>query len=138
MDTLSKTARSQLMQKIRSVDTKPEKVVRSLLFKLGYRFRLHSKELPGKPDIALSKYKTVVFIHGCFWHGCTKCDRGTRIPKTNREKWVEKIDQNKRRDIRVQRELTDSGWKVLVIWSCELRDLDALKRRLIEALSQVA
>lgn len=138
MDTLSKTARSQLMQKIRSVDTKPEKVVRSLLFKLGYRFRLHSKELPGKPDIALSKYKTVVFIHGCFWHGCTKCDRGTRIPKTNSEKWVEKIDQNKRRDIRVQRELTDSGWKVLVIWSCELRDLDALKRRLIEALSQVA
>jgi DNA mismatch endonuclease, patch repair protein len=138
MDTLSKIARSQLMQKIRSVDTKPEKVVRSLLFKLGYRFRLHSKELPGKPDIALSKYKTVVFIHGCFWHGCTKCDRGLRIPKTNREKWVEKIDQNKRRDIRVQSEIIASGWKVLVIWSCELRDLDALKRRLIEALSQVA
>lgn len=135
MDTISPKKRSALMSSIRSGDTKPERIVRSLLFNRGFRYRLHVKELPGKPDIALIKYRTAIFVHGCFWHGCINCDRGLRIPKTNTEKWVSKIKQNKERDSRVQKELEQDGWKVVVVWSCELTDRDALAERLVACLT---
>ncbi len=134
MDTLSKKARSDLMSRIGSTDTRPEKIVRSLLFSLGFRYRLHPKELPGKPDIAVSKYRTAIFVHGCFWHGCTRCDRGTRVPKTNTEKWLAKINQNRARDARVQAELVEQGWKVLVVWACDLGNLAVLEQEFLERL----
>ncbi|MBY0549559.1 MAG: very short patch repair endonuclease [Candidatus Obscuribacterales bacterium] len=138
MDTLTKSNRSKLMSSIRSANTGPEKVVRSLLFKMGYRYRLHAKQLPGKPDIALARYRTAIFVHGCFWHGCTNCDRGTRVPKTNREKWLEKINSNRERDRRVQLQLSENGWNVLVVWACELSELEKLREKLQQALKTVA
>lgn len=138
MDTLTKSNRSKLMSSIRSTNTGPEKVVRSLLFNMGYRYRLHAKQLPGKPDVTLARYRTAIFVHGCFWHGCTKCDRGTRVPKTNRENWLEKINSNRQRDGRVQLQLIESGWNVLVVWACELGDLEKLREKLQQALKTVA
>jgi DNA mismatch endonuclease, patch repair protein len=133
MDTLSKERRSTLMSRIRSSDTGPEKVVRGLLSSLGYRYRLQVKTLPGKPDIAVTRFKTAIFVHGCFWHGCTRCDRGTRIPKTNTDKWLLKIKQNKERDARVQAALGELGWRVLVVWSCDLVNLDELENKLVSS-----
>ena len=113
------------MSKIRSKDTKPEKIVRSLLFSLGYRFRLHKKDLPGKPDIVLPKYKAVVFVNGCFWHGHENC-KDAGIPKTNSQFWCNKISKNKERDRRVSKELELAGWKVLVVWECQINDKEKL------------
>lgn len=124
-DIFSTEKRSDVMSKIKSENTKPEKIVRSLLFSAGYRFRLHSKELPGKPDIVLPKYKTVVFVNGCFWHGHENCKEGG-IPKTNSQFWRDKILKNKERDERVSNELKQEGWKVLVVWECQLKDKERL------------
>jgi DNA mismatch endonuclease (patch repair protein) len=107
------------MSRIRSKDTKPELLVRSLLHKRGYRFRLHRKDLPGKPDIVLTKYKTVIFVHGCFWHGHNKC-KDFIIPKTNTVWWVKKIKRNKQVDTRNIALLKKSGWKTLVVYECRL------------------
>lgn len=129
MDTVSKEKRSEIMSKIRSKDTKPEIIVRSLLHSLGYRFRLHRKDLPGKPDIVLPKYKTVVFVHGCFWHQheeCSKC----HTPKSNKDYWVPKLEATKVRDKRNQLELKAMGWKVVVLWECQIIDGDYLYRTL--------
>lgn len=133
MDTFSKSARSKLMSRIRSTDTRPEMIIRRLLFSRGFRYRLHTKDLPGKPDIAVLKFKTAIFVHGCFWHGCTRCDRGTRVPKTNTEKWVKKISENRARDARVQSALEAAGWRVLVFWSCDLRDTVRVEEQLLAA-----
>lgn len=124
-DIFSTEKRSDVMSKIKSKNTKPEKVVRSLLFSLGYRFRLHVKDLPGKPDIVLPKYKTVVLVNGCFWHGHENC-KDAGIPKTNSNFWYDKISKNKERDKRVLNELKQARWKVLVIWECQINDKEKL------------
>lgn len=108
------------MSKIKSKDTKPEMLVRRFLFSHGFRFRLHRKDLPGNPDIVLPKFKTVIFINGCFWHGHRDCKFAT-IPETNRDFWLTKISGNIIRDNESVERLKQSGWKVIVIWQCELK-----------------
>ncbi|TVM33820.1 very short patch repair endonuclease [Oceanidesulfovibrio marinus] len=129
MDTVSKEKRSEIMSKIRGKDTKPEKIVRSLLHSMGYRFRLHRKDLPGKPDIVLPKYKTVIFVHGCFWHGHSICQDG-HIPKSNSDYWKSKIDNNIRRDKKNMSLLSNSGWSYVIIWECETNNLNILEQRI--------
>lgn len=107
------------MSRIRSKDTSPEKKVRSLLHQMGYRFRLHVKSLPGQPDIVLPKYKKVIFVHGCFWHLHKGCRDGT-IPKTGHKSWKEKLERNIKRDKLHVKNLKKLGWKVLVLWECEI------------------
>jgi DNA mismatch endonuclease (patch repair protein) len=135
MDSYSKARRSEIMSSIRDKDTKPEVRVRRALHRLGFRFRLHRKDLPGSPDIVLPKWRAVVLVHGCFWHGCKKCDRGTRIPKTNTEFWLTKIAENKRRDVRVRRSLRAAGWSVVVVWACQTENATKLAGRLAAALT---
>ena len=129
MDKFTKEKRSEIMSKIRGKNTAPEMKVRSLLHSLGYRFRLHRTDLPGKPDIVLPRYKTVVFVHGCFWHG-HECQNNRKKPVDNATYWDHKILQNKARDIRVQQELRDRGWQVLIVWECELRSGLEIKAKL--------
>lgn len=111
--------RSYNMSRIRGKDTKPEMIVRKFLFKNGFRYRLYDKKLPGKPDIVLSKYKTVIFIHGCFWHGHEGCKYYV-IPKTRTAWWVNKIQNNKDRDILKSKELRKKGWNVIGLFECEI------------------
>ena len=133
-DTLSKEERSRVMAKVKFRDTKPEKKVRSLLFSLGFRFRLCQKNLPGKPDIVLKKYKTVIFVHGCFWHGHENC-KNARVPKSNVEFWKSKIERNKQRFKEVAGQLRAQGWKVVVVWECETKDMKKLKMILVKELN---
>lgn len=107
------------MSRIRCKDTKPERLLRSLLYRAGFRFRLHAADLPGKPDIVLRKYHTVIFVHGCFWHRHEGCVNAT-TPKSRTEFWIEKFRRTVERDRRKQTELEDAGWKVLTVWECEL------------------
>jgi DNA mismatch endonuclease (patch repair protein) len=123
MDRISPEHRSWNMSRIRNKDTKPEILVRSLLHRLGSRFTVNgpkNKKLPGKPDIVLPKYKTVIFVHGCFWHGHKNC-KDFRIPKTRSEWWGEKLEGNVARDRKKQVELKKLGWKMKVIWTCQLK-----------------
>jgi DNA mismatch endonuclease (patch repair protein) len=126
MDTLTTEQRSKNMSKIRSKDSKPEITVRKMLFKEGFRFRLHDKKLPGKPDIVLKKYKTVIFVHGCFWHQHEGCKRAN-MPKSNLEYWVPKIERNVQRDEEHTEKLKNAGWNVIVIWECEVKNIEKLK-----------
>ena len=119
-DVHSRATRSYNMSQIRSKDTKPEMVVRKILFSNGFRFRLHRNDLPGKPDIVLSKYRTVIFVHGCFWHGHEGC-RYFVVPKTRTEWWLNKINRNKTLDEINARKLQDMGWKVIQIYECMLK-----------------
>ena len=107
------------MSRIKGKDTKPELLVRGYLHAHGFRYRLHDKRLPGKPDIVLPKYKTVIFVHGCFWHGHEGCKYFV-VPKTRTEWWVEKITNNQIKDNNVKNSLVSLGWKVIIIWSCKL------------------
>ena len=118
-DIWNKEKRSHVMSRIRSIDTTPELLVRSLLHRMGYRFRLHKKDLPGKPDIVLPKYSSVAFVHGCFWHQHPGCIEG-RIPDTRVEYWKEKLNSNINRDKKVRKELKYRGWRTIVIWECEI------------------
>lgn len=120
--------RSENMRAIRSKDTLPEMAVRSLVHKLGYRFRLHRPDLPGKPDLAFPARRKVVFVHGCFWHS-HNCKTGL-IPKSNQDFWLPKLRQNKARDKRNIQALAQQGWDALIIWQCELKDKPALGLRL--------
>ena len=120
VDFLSPSERSERMSRIRSSNTAPEVALRRAMHALGFRFRLHSKGLPGKPDIVLPRYKTVIFVHGCFWHRHRGCKVAT-TPKTNTEFWVEKFDRNVVRDARTREQLERLGWRVIVVWECELR-----------------
>lgn len=120
VDTISKEERSATMAKVHSKNTKPEILVRSFLFKKGYRFRICQNNLPGHPDIVLKKYKSVIFVHGCFWHGHDGC-KNARIPKSNVDFWTNKIERNKKRFDDVKKQLELKGWKVLVVWECELK-----------------
>lgn len=119
-DVHSKETRSYNMSRIKGKNTKPEILVRKFLFSKGYRFRVNVKTLPGKPDIVLTKYNTVIFIHGCFWHGHEGC-RYFVVPKTQTEWWMTKISFNKERDKKVTEILKANGWKIIVIFECELK-----------------
>ncbi len=131
MDIMTPDERSARMARIRGRDTKPEMIVRRLVHRLGYRFRLHRRDLPGTPDLVFPGRKKVVFVHGCFWHG-HDCRQGRTRPATRAEFWAEKIDRNRVRDADAQDRLARAGWAVLVVWQCELKakDRDALAARL--------
>ena len=133
-DVFDAAERSRIMARIKTKNTAPEVKLRSILHRHGFRFRLNRKDLPGKPDIVLPKYKAVIFVHGCFWHG-HDCKRGRR-PQTNAEFWNQKIDENMKRDKLDVIKLRELGWRVLVVWQCELKkhDQDALVLRLKEFL----
>ncbi len=120
MDNHSKEVRSYNMSRIRSINSKPEEMVRKYLFSKGLRYRKNIKTLPGKPDIVLKKYKTVVFVNGCFWHGHENC-RYFVMPKSNTEYWEKKIRRNIERDVSVYKKLSELGWNVIIIWECELK-----------------
>jgi DNA mismatch endonuclease (patch repair protein) len=120
MDIWSKSKRSQVMARIRSKNTKPEKLIRSLLHRLGLRFRLHRKSLPGCPDIVMPKWNAVIFVNGCFWHLHKNCRDG-KFPRTDRQAWKKKLLKNVRRDRNAIRALIRAGWNTIVVWECELR-----------------
>ena len=115
--------RSRNMSAIKSKNTKPEIAVRKLLHSMGYRFRLHRKDLPGSPDIVLPKYKTVIFVHGCFWHRHQNCKYAS-TPKTRQEFWEAKFRENINRDKLNQENLSSKGWKIIIVWECEIKDKD--------------
>ena len=125
----SPEVRRRTMQAVKSKDTAPELLVRSLAHRMGYRFRLHSKDLPGKPDLVFPGRRKAVFVHGCFWHG-HDCARGARVPKTNRDYWTKKIARNRERDRAAYAALAHSGWAYLVIWECDLGNETRLKAQL--------
>jgi DNA mismatch endonuclease, patch repair protein len=126
-DPLSSEERSERMSRIRNADTKPEMVVRGLVYGMGYRYRLHRKDLPGKPDLVFQSRHKVIFVHGCFWHqhGCSQY----RMPRSKLDFWEPKLEGNRARDIRVRNALDMLGWQSLVVWECELKDMDALRQR---------
>lgn len=130
MDTISKDSRSALMSRIRSKNTKPELAVRSILHRLGFRFRLYRKDLPGHPDIVLPKYRKIILVQGCFWHGHS-CRLASR-PKSNQEYWSRKIASNQERDRHSRAELEAAGWSVLELWECEIRSGTGLVQRITE------
>lgn len=132
MDRLTKEHRSWLMSRVRGKNTKPEMIVRRLLHGQGYRYRLHRKDLPGKPDLVFGPRKKVVFVHGCYWHG-HGCKIGG-LPKSNVEFWEEKIRRNQERDEFARLALEKDGWSVLTIWQCETKDSEGLEDRLFEFL----
>jgi len=134
MDHLTPEKRSWNMSRIRSGDTKPEKIVRSLLHRMGYRFRLRPRNLPGSPDIVLPKLKIVIFVHGCYWHRHEGCPKSTS-PKTNKEFWQEKFKRNVDRDRKREKELKLQGWQVIVIWECETENRTAIEHLLKSKLS---
>ena len=117
------------MAAIKSKDTKPEIAVRKLLHSLGYRFRLHRKDLPGSPDIVLPKYKTVIFVHGCFWHRHENCKYAT-TPKTRVEFWENKFKANVKRDLEINEKIKNIGWQSLVIWECDTRNISFMKNKI--------
>jgi DNA mismatch endonuclease (patch repair protein) len=130
LDPLSPTERSKRMSRVRNSDTRPELTVRKLVHGLGYRYRLHDRRLPGNPDLVFVGRRKIIFVHGCFWH-MHRCHHGAaRVPKSRLDFWVPKLQQNRRRDLSEQAKLRALGWRVLVVWECELRgDLGKLTRR---------
>jgi len=128
-DKFTAQERSRIMSRVKNRDTAPEKLVRQLLHKMGYRFRLQRKDLPGKPDIVLPKHKKVIFVHGCFWHGHAGCSRGAR-PTSNSDFWNQKIEKNINRDKNVQAQLRELGWQPFVVWQCQTRNLAELQQHL--------
>ena len=134
-DVHSKKVRSYNMSRIKGKNTRPEILVRKYLHSQGFRFRLHDKKLPGKPDIVLKKYKTAVFINGCFWHGHSDCKYAV-IPKTRTEWWKEKIERTAERDKENYSSLRSEGWKIIIIWECDLKS-DRIKETLHNILKQL-
>lgn len=135
MDIFDKGKRSQLMAKVKQKNTAPEIIVRKFLFSKGFRYRINVKSLSGTPDIVLSKYKTVIFVHGCFWHGHT-CRAG-HLPSSNLDYWVTKIEKNIERDNRKINELEKLGWNVVVIWQCEIKALKNREIRFSKLISEI-
>jgi DNA mismatch endonuclease (patch repair protein) len=136
MDKVSPEKRSWTMAQVKGRNTRPEKVVRSLLHHMGYRFRLQRTDLAGKPDIVLPKHQTAIFVHGCFWHRHPDCKRAS-TPVTNTAYWDRKFERNVTRDARNKKTLESDGWRVLVIWECELKNLAALQARLFDCFNTV-
>lgn len=135
-DRISRARRSWNMSRIRSKNTGPEVLVRSLLHRSGIRFRLHSAGVPGRPDVVLKSRRIAIFVHGCFWHRHAGC-KYAYTPKSRLEFWRTKFDCNVRRDRLTRRRLVRDGWKVLVVWECETRDLERVGRQLLEAIRAV-
>jgi DNA mismatch endonuclease (patch repair protein) len=135
VDKLTKEKRSWNMSRIRGKDTKPEKIVRSVLHKDGYRFRLNRKDLPGKPDIVLPKYQSVIFVHGCFWHRHPRC-KFAYNPKSRVKFWQKKFSENVERDKLVRKELKKMKWKVIVVWECELKN-DKKEKTITKILKEI-
>lgn len=131
-DIMSPETRSRVMSRIRSKNTRPEMIVRRLLHGIGYRFRLHGRDLPGRPDIVFRSRRAVVFVHGCFWHR-HDCGLGY-MPRTRQQFWQDKFDGNVRRDQKVRNELKAAGWRVIVVWECQIDKLSALSARLVKSL----
>ena len=125
----TRVLRSRTMRAVKSENTGPEMAVRRLVHRMGFRYRLHRRDLPGKPDLVFGPRKKAIFVHGCFWHG-HKCKRGDRTPKSNRSYWLRKIARNIERDQEKLKELEAQGWRALVIWECELKDCDDVECRL--------
>jgi DNA mismatch endonuclease (patch repair protein) len=140
-DTVTQPKRSSIMKAVGNKNTKPEMIVRRYLHAQGFRFRIHSKKLSGTPDIVLAKYKYVIYINGCFWHGHEGCKKAT-VPKSNTDFWLNKLKRNKERDTVHANKLIDQGWKVITIWECELSNkqqlitLEKLKQDLIDEFSK--
>jgi DNA mismatch endonuclease (patch repair protein) len=137
VDTIDPARRSRNMAKVRGKNTGPERLLRSLLHRMGCRFRLHDAKLPGKPDIVLPRRKAVIFAHGCFWHGHAGCRRAA-LPTTRAEFWAAKIAGNVMRDARVRAALEALGYRCLVIWQCEMKDVESLRQRLRDFLETPA
>jgi DNA mismatch endonuclease (patch repair protein) len=137
MDIFSQAQRSRIMRRVRSENTKPEMAVRRLAHGLGYRFRLHRKGLPGRPDLVFAGRGKIIFVHGCFWHQ-HGCKRGGRVPATRREYWVAKLERNVARDRSVLRKLRRLGWSVMVVWECQTKPgkLDRLTGRITRFLGK--
>jgi DNA mismatch endonuclease (patch repair protein) len=133
-DVYDSAKRSAVMRRVKGRDTGPEKTVRRLLTGLGARYRLHRKDLPGKPDIVMAGRRLTIFVHGCFWHG-HDCARGARVPKANRDYWLGKVGRNRERDIASRAALEAAGWRVETIWECELKDEAGLTERLARMLA---
>lgn len=134
VDNRTVESRSALMARVKQKNTTPEMIVRRLLHRMGYRFRLHQKDLPGRPDIVLSRHKKVVFVHGCFWHR-HDCKKAT-MPKTNQDFWKNKFQTNIDRDTKVLLSIKERGWETLTIWECEAQDGDKLELRLLKFLGE--
>jgi DNA mismatch endonuclease (patch repair protein) len=134
-DVFDKVKRSAVMRRVKGRDTKPEMIVRRALTRLGARYRLHRKDLPGSPDVAMPGRKLVVFVHGCFWHG-HDCARGARVPKQNRDYWTAKVDRNRARDAKTVAAYREMGWRAEILWECELKDATALEARLKAMISK--
>lgn len=132
VDRVPPATRSRIMASVVGKSTKPERLVRSIAHAMGYRFRLHRSDLPGKPDIVFPKRKCVILVHGCFWHGHA-CKRD-KMPKSNVAFWNDKIMKNQIRDVRVVAELEKLGWRVLILWECETKNLEVVKEKLISFL----
>lgn len=135
-DIMTKEERSALMSKIKGKNTKPEMIVRKYLFARGFRYRLHDKYLPGSPDIVLPKYKTAVFIHGCFWHGHSGC-RKARLPSSNIDYWEKKIHENLERDRKKIASMEEAGWHVLVVWQCDIDNKTRREKYLDEIVEEI-
>ena len=132
-DTVTPEVRSRIMARVKSKGTKPEMVVRRTLHGLGYRYRLHRTDLPGRPDLTFPSRRKVLFVNGCFWHNHPNC-ANVRVPISNREYWIPKLERNRARDLRNLSLLEESGWAVTTVWECQLSDLEAVTDRLIEFL----
>lgn len=135
-DIFDKSKRSEIMSKISGKETKPEILVRKYLFAHGFRFRKNDKRLPGKPDIVLPKYKTVIFVHGCFWHGHEGCKK-SKLPETRKEFWEEKINSNIERDKKNITTLENTGWKVMVVWECELKNHEIKLQDVVDSIIKI-
>lgn len=133
-DVFTKDKRSEVMRAVRSANTRPEIALRKALHRLGLRYRLHARDLPGKPDIVFSRHRAVIFVHGCFWHG-HDCKRGARTPKTNRAYWTAKIARNRARDAATQSALAALRWRVFIVFECDMRDVSATAARLAQKIS---
>ncbi len=135
VDVLTKAQRSRCMSKIKGKNTKPEMVIRRLVHAMGYRYRLHRKDLPGTPDLVFPKYRKIIFVHGCYWHR-HDCPYGKVRAKTNAEFWENKIQSNVARDLRYQAELKALGWEVLLIWECWIKEPEMLESTIRNFLSE--
>ena len=134
-DVFDKAQRSAVMRRVKGRDTKPEMIVRRALTRLGARYRLHRKDLPGSPDVAMPGRRLAIFVHGCFWHG-HDCARGARVPQQNRDYWIAKVGRNRSRDVETRAKLEAAGWRVEVVWECELKDAAGLEARLKGVLAE--
>jgi DNA mismatch endonuclease (patch repair protein) len=135
-DIFSKAKRSEIMSKISGKETKPEIIVRKHLFSHGFRYRKNEKKLPGKPDIVLPKYKTVIFVHGCFWHGHQNCKKSA-LPQTNHEFWENKIQKNIERDKSKQKELKKLGWKIITVWQCQIKSRELFEKTMKRTVAKI-